>query len=116
MRKILLDAAEEGMVLAKPVTRDNGMVLVAAGTPITAALIGRLRSMGIDRLVVEGEDPSRPAVDVQARIQRVDHLFRRFADDPFMTKVKTMLQRRLLHKAQAAATQGEEDAGNGSAH
>ncbi len=116
MRKVALDEVEEGMVLAKPVTRDNGMVLVAAGTTVTAALVERLRRMGIERLVVEGEDPGRPAMDAAARLARLEHLFRGFADDPFMTKVKAMVAARIQRKAQATHSQGGADAGNGSAH
>ncbi|BDV01706.1 hypothetical protein TDMWS_17910 [Thermodesulfomicrobium sp. WS] len=116
MRKIALDAAEEGMVLAKPVTRDNGMVLVAAGTAVTAALLDRLRRMGIDRIVVEGDEPGAASVDAASRLARLDHLFRGFGDNAFMMKIKAMIARRITSKAQAAAAQGGEDAGNGSAH
>lgn len=116
MRKVALDAAEEGMVLARPVTRDNGMVLVAAGTVVTPALVDRLRRMGIAQLVVEGEDPGRPPVDAAARLARLEHLFRGFAGDPFMTKVKAMVAARIARKAQASQPQGDGDAGSGSAH
>lgn len=116
MRKVSLDAAAEGMILAKPVTRDNGMVLVAAGTAVTAALLDRLRRMGIDRIVVEGDEPGAPVVDTAARLTRLDHLFRGFGEDSFMMKLKTMVARRIARKAQVTAPQGGEDAGNGSAH
>jgi len=43
------------MILAKPVTRENGMVLIAAGTVLTEGLISRLDNMGVELLVVEGE-------------------------------------------------------------
>lgn len=42
------------MILAKPVTRDTGMVLIAAGTVLTESLIMRLENMGIEQIVVEG--------------------------------------------------------------
>ena len=46
MQKIPLQLARPEMILAKPVTRENGMVLIAAGTVLTAGLISRLDNMG----------------------------------------------------------------------
>ena len=54
MQKIPLSLAKAGFVLAKPVLRDNGMVLVAEGTELTEALLARLASMEVASLTVEG--------------------------------------------------------------
>lgn len=55
MQKIALEVAGPEMVVAKPVTREDGVVLVAAGAVLTPALISRLDAMGVGEVVVEGD-------------------------------------------------------------
>jgi len=95
MQKIPLQLAKPEMVLAKPVTRENGMVLVAAGTVLTAGLIAKLDNMGVDLLVVEGETlemggACSEEVLVKKR-ERLEHLFRNFEGDRYMGQVKQMI-------------------------
>ncbi|NLY40498.1 MAG: hypothetical protein GX055_02590 [Desulfovibrionales bacterium] len=96
MQKIPLNLAGPDMVLAKPVTRDTGMVLIAAGTVLTESLIMRLENMGIEQIVVEGTpvDMGDGAGDeAQAKkLERLDHLFRNFADDTYMQKIKALVR------------------------
>jgi hypothetical protein len=92
MQKIPLTLAQPGMVLEKPVTRQNGMVLVGPGTPLSESLINRLENMDIEFIVVQGhpvEMEGQADTAPSARIERLDHLFRAFADDAWMMQVKT---------------------------
>ena len=48
--------AEEGMILAKPVENEKGMVLCAEGTPLTGAIIERFNQMAIPEIYIENEE------------------------------------------------------------
>jgi len=117
MQKIPLQLARADMVLSKPVTRENGMVLVAAGTVLTEGLISKLDNMGVELIVVEGdslETGGGCSEEVLARKrERLDQLFRNFGDDAYMQRVKQMVseyyvrQCALAAAAQAARGEGE---------
>ncbi|MDD4732794.1 MAG: hypothetical protein PHX58_12755 [Desulfovibrio sp.] len=115
MQKIPLKLAQPGMVLARAVSRENGITVVAEGVELTEPLITRLESMKIERLVVKGnpvrmEGGGSTAFDV--RVERLDHLFRAYRDDQWMRKVKAFLANyfRLKAAAQAAAQAAAEAA------
>lgn len=116
MQKIPLNLAKEGMALAKPVLRDNGLVLVAEGTELSASLLERLERMGIDTVVVQGNpvdmDGIAGGTEYTKRIERLDHLFRKFKADPWMNDLKERLRNYFQVKAaaQAAAAQAAEAA------
>ncbi len=108
MQKIPLNLAKPGMKLAKPVARDNGMVLAGPGTELSEALISRLDGMGIDRIVIEGslDIGGGDGTVFAARLERLDPLFRRLGDDAWMMQVKAFLLDYFTMKgAQAAALQ-----------
>jgi hypothetical protein len=116
MQKIPLQLAKPDMVLAKPVTRENGMVLIAAGTVLTAGLITKLDNMGVELLVVEGETQEMGggcSEEVLAKKrERLDHLFRKFADDKYMQQVKQVISDYYVRQcALAAAAQAAREEG-----
>jgi len=113
MQKIPLNLAKPGMVLAKPVPRQDGIVVVASGTEITEGLIDKLESMEVETIVVEGNPVNMDGVmagsSYAARVGRLDHLFRKFPDDPWMGRVKEMFRGYFTIKAASgpAETPGE---------
>ena len=116
MQKIPLQLAKPEMVLAKPVTRENGMVLVAAGTVLTAGLITKLDNMGVELLVVEGETLEMGggcSEEVLAKKrERLDRLFRNFDDDSYMQQVKQLVSEYYVRQcALAAAAQAAREGG-----
>ncbi|THB64474.1 MAG: hypothetical protein D6E12_14775 [Desulfovibrio sp.] len=115
MQKIPLNLAKEGMVLAKPVLRDNGLVLVAQGTELSSSLLERLERMDVDKVVVEGNpvdlDGAAGGTEYTTRIERLDHLFRKFQADPWMNQLKEDLRNYFQVKAAAqAAALAEQEA------
>jgi len=104
MQKIPLTLAQAGMKLAKPITKANGMPIIAAGVELTDALISRLDGMGIDKLFVVGDAVSA-SQNPSERVARLDHLFRRLKDDEWMGKVKAFLTEYFMIKAAADAAQ-----------
>ncbi len=103
MQKIPLNIAQPGMVLAKPVARPDGMVVAAPGTELSEALLARIESMGIDKVTVEGApvDMDGPAGDTafDKRLERMDHVFRRYAGDKWMTQIKQLMKHYFKMKA-----------------
>lgn len=108
MQKIPLSLAKPGMKLAKPVTKANGMPIIAAGVELSESLIARLDGMGIDRVFVVG-DAVAASQNPSERVTRLEHLYRRLADDAFQGKVKRYLREYFTIKAAAdlAATEGK---------
>ena len=121
MQKIPVNLARPGMTLAKPVKREDGLVIVGEKTELSEAIIARLDNMGIKRIVVEGEpvDMSGEGGGSAAkRVERMDHLFRKHAGDKWMMKFKAILKRYFKAKAAADNAPREEEgedkeAGNG---
>ena len=54
MQKIPIDKAAEGMVLAKPIERENGVVLMGEGTELNEQIIERLKGLDIQKITVKG--------------------------------------------------------------
>ena len=107
MQKIPLNLAKAGYVLAKPVARNDGAVVVAQGTEITESLLDKLDMMGIESVVVEGEpvhmDGVSSGTNYDVRLSRLDHLFRGHAADPWMQQVKALLVNYFKMKVAAKA-------------
>ncbi|MDR0465947.1 MAG: hypothetical protein LBH94_01170 [Deltaproteobacteria bacterium] len=93
MQKIHLSQAQAGMALASDVTSDDGRVIAAAGSPVANAMLRRLDLAGVTKLVVQGAPVpgADMGYDAQGRAQRIEYLFRRHQDDPFMMSLKSML-------------------------
>ncbi len=119
MQKIPLSLARKGMVLEKPVLRDNGLVLVAPGTEISDSLLAKLENMGVQSVTVEGhpvemEGQAAPK-SFQERIDGLDHLFRRYREDAWMNKLKELIRiylKRRMATAEHAAKATHESPGN----
>jgi len=102
MQKIDVHSAQPGMTLAKPVTRPNGTVLMAKGTELTSGIISRLHRMEISHIFVhgapEGGEEQASSLTYRARLQRLDHLFRKHASDPWMLQVKKFFRIYFEHR------------------
>ncbi|GAB6125269.1 hypothetical protein [Humidesulfovibrio idahonensis] len=107
MQKIPLTLAKAGMKLAKPITKANGMPIIAAGVELSDSLISKLDGMGIDKVFVVG-DAVAASQNPSERVLRLDHLFRRMEADPFMGQVKRHLREYFTIKAAADAAVAEK--------
>jgi 5'(3')-deoxyribonucleotidase len=102
MQKIPLSLAKAGMKLAKPITKANGMPIIASGVELTDSLITRLDGMGVDKIFVLG-DAVAASQNPTERVTRLDQLFRRLEAAPFQARVKRHLREYFTIKAAAAA-------------
>ncbi len=119
MQKIPLTLARPGMVLAKAVSRADGIAVAAQGTELSQTLLDRFETMGVDAVVVEGNpvDLEGAAGDMsfEKRAERLDHLFRRHAGDKWMGQIKRLLYDYFKLKAAglAAARAAADPGGEG---
>jgi hypothetical protein len=116
MQKIPLTLAKAGMKLAKPITKANGMPIIASGVELSDTLIARLDGMGIDKIFVVG-DAVAASQNPSVRVARLERLFRRLEGEPFMREVKDWLREYFTIKAAAdaaAAQNGAAQNGNGA--
>lgn len=92
MELINISSVRPGQVIAKAVTNTDGAVLCPPGFLLTAAVIERLRSSGVESVVLE----SAPVGEAGIR-ERLAQLETRFAgvDDPVLLQVKATIERRL---------------------
>jgi len=105
MQKIPIDLAKSGMKLAKPVTKEGGMTIMAEGMELSDSHISRLQSMSIDRITVQGHPVDMGGAGSGTkwaeRQERLDHLFRRYAEDKWMMRVKNRMGQYFQIKAAA---------------
>ena len=113
MQKIPLEAAQPDMILAKTVTRENGVVLIAAGTVLTSSLIYRLENMGIEQIVVEGNplDAKEGAEELAQKRERLEYLFRNFKNDKYMQQAKKIVDDYYVQRSMAAAARAHKGGG-----
>lgn len=78
------------MRLAKSIMNEAGMTLFGEGTTLTEPFIGRIRSMDIASVYVEGA--SVPKKPLQEELSLLDARFRKSEAEPYMTLIKTSLR------------------------
>ncbi|HTP63964.1 MAG TPA: hypothetical protein VMJ66_01135 [Geobacteraceae bacterium] len=100
MQKIPLALAEADMVLARDVFREDnagGPPICGKGLTLTESLIERLKSMGVQTIVVEGH-PVLMSGDKSPEelLEALDYRFRKAANDPLTGKLKSIYRQYLV--------------------
>jgi len=110
MQRIALTKASPGMVLAQPVYRQDGPVLVGEGLTLTEAVIERIRQSGVATVWVEGTPlgPDGSVGDLRTLSGKLPFLFRRQKDNVFMMTLYSVISRHFAHTI--AEQQAREDA------
>lgn len=107
MQKIPLNLARPGMVLAKPVSRSDGIAVAAAGSQLSDSLLDRFDGMGVTHVVVEGEpvklDGPSGATSFDKRLERLDYLFRKHTDNAWMQQIKRLMDHYFHMRAASSA-------------
>lgn len=94
-RYMTLDEAEPGMTLADELLDGQGKVLLPAGAVLTESILARLPAHGVSALPISVPAPPEPAVDRDAVLQRLAHIFRHV--DPYDPQhASTRLLRRFI--------------------
>lgn len=105
MKRVPLDEAKPGMVLAKPVTSLAWQMILPAGASLDAQLIASLHDMGLTSIHIEnrpGEegDPVHTLAELE---QALDHRFRRVTDDSELIRMRETIRRHLRARPRANA-------------
>jgi hypothetical protein len=103
MRLIAIDLLTEGMMVAKPVLRDGGQILLAPGVLLTGRMIERLKSQSVGQVWVEAEGPDEGRLSAEAAKEMERTLERRFAHvshDPLMQQIQEIVRKRIRARAE----------------
>lgn len=100
VQKIPIATAVPGMVLAQDVLasdRGDGPALCGKGCILTASLLERLKQMGIQTLVVEGNPVQfAGAISLEESLAILERRFKRVADDPRMMILKLIYRKHII--------------------
>ncbi len=86
MARVVPDDLQPGMVLSKPVTNANGVVMLGEGSELTDAVIEKIRGMDMDYVYVKGapgDDTSLEQI-----LADLDKRFKSVEDAPYMDVIK----------------------------
>ncbi len=103
MQKIPLDKAEAGMILAKPIARENGVVLMGEGTELNEQLIERLQNLDIQKVTVKGRplggDDEKPVETLYAELEE---RFSIVSSDKLCTQIKDIIKKDIKRRREEA--------------
>ncbi len=107
MKRILIDEAEPGMTLAKPVSNAAGLPFLPTETILDAGMIERLAKMGLTSIFVECGPESTTGGKTLAELEsELAHRFRRVIHDPLQQTIHDAL-RAHLRRAHGIAEHSE---------
>ena len=103
MQKIPIDKAAEGMVLAKPIERENGVILMGEGTELNEQLIERLRDIDIQKITVKGRplggEDEKPIETLYAELEE---RFSLVSSDKLCLQIKDIIKKDIKRRREEA--------------
>jgi hypothetical protein len=94
VRRIAVSDLQAGMVVAKPIMNDGGMVMLSEGTTLTDSLISRLgKMMETAYVFVEGEAPG--AKSCAERLADLELRFKKTENEKYMSTIKNAIKTRI---------------------
>jgi hypothetical protein len=93
MQRIPVSDLKAGMVVAKAITNESGMVLLSEGTTLTDNLIVRLGRMDLSHIFIEGassSDKSRAEL-----LSELDLRFEKTGKERYMDAIKGVIKARI---------------------
>ncbi|HMK56549.1 MAG TPA: hypothetical protein VK448_07935 [Dissulfurispiraceae bacterium] len=93
MQRIPISSLKAGMVVAKAITNDSGMVLLSVGTALTDSLITRLNRMDLQSIWIEGASETAKSRDEM--LADLDSRFRKTGNEPYMNVIKGAIKTRI---------------------
>jgi len=98
MKRIPLDKAEPGMILAQKIVREDGVLLCRKGSELSEAMLNMLRRMNYETVPIKTTSPESPEARA-ARIEKEEAAlkarFSRAGADPVLAELKKTLINRL---------------------
>lgn len=94
MKRISIEHAQPGQILAQKLTRGDGVLLAGQGAEVTESLLRMLARMNIDTIVIEEEvklSPEELEEIYQKRLAELDGRFIRVQNQPVLKALKAAL-------------------------
>ena len=89
-KKIPLSDLEPGMIIVRPITMKNGMVMLGEGVELTQYWVERVQEMDIDGVYIDA--PEEQKISKEDAIVQLDERFQPVADRPYMIRLKAILR------------------------
>ena len=89
MLRVSVESVEPGVVLARPIMNDAGIILIAAGVEVTEPLREKLITMGITEVCIVGR--KKPDIPKEEFVAKVNAMFAKTEEDPRMAAMKRAL-------------------------
>lgn len=90
MPKISFDKIQPGMKLEKPVTNQNGLVILAENTELTATLIEKINDLDIGVVSIKGI--TQPDIPKEEMLAGLNKRFKNVENEPYMDVIKQILK------------------------
>ncbi|HOP84917.1 MAG TPA: hypothetical protein PLM71_11800 [Syntrophorhabdaceae bacterium] len=90
MPRINVDEVKPGMTTSKPVSNENGIIIIKENTELTDSIIDRLKKMGIEYIFVKAE--KRFSKSKEDMLNEVEKRFNRMSNKPIMDKIKRIVR------------------------
>ena len=92
MELVGIEQLRPGQTLAKAVTNAGGAILCPPGFRLTEAVIERLKSAGIESVIIENFEDKTP--EIQARLLMLQERFQGI-EDPILLQIRAAIESRL---------------------
>lgn len=93
MQRIPINEIKAGMVVARAITNDSGMVLLSEGTELNDSLIARLNRMDLKAIFIEGA--AATGKTREEMLSDLDNRFRKTEKEPYMDVIKGVIKARI---------------------
>jgi hypothetical protein len=90
MARMTPDSLEEGMVLSRPVTNANGVVMLPEGAELTNSMIKKIGGMDIEYVFVKGA--SKESGPLEQVLADLDKRFKMAEKAPHMDTIKRIVR------------------------
>lgn len=95
MRRIRVQEAKVGDVLAAPVTDRQGRTLLPKGAKLSPAVLSRLQGWGVFELNLEGQGAWTSEKSGAQLLADLEHRFAEWQDQPLMRHIEQIARRHL---------------------
>ena len=117
MIPITIGRLKPGMVLAEPVQNFQGVLLLDTGAELTEKTIQILKSWGVSKVIIEGDDPKEkggdagPAIEARTAVQKaLAEKFEGVRNDPVMMEIMRVAGKVLEDRIRMREAENEEKA------
>ncbi len=98
MRRIRVQEAKVGDVLAAPVTDKQGRTLLPKGAKLSPAVLSRLQGWGVFELSLEGQGAWTSEKSTAELLADLEHRFADWQDQPLMRRIEEIASSHLRRR------------------